>query len=249
MKIMMKQAGANLSIKEAFENFVVAQTAKGVSDKTVETYHAHFRSIGKHLDTSLTFDVLKQTDLDRMVVSMRQSGLAHNSISSYLRVFRTFLNWCAGQGYTALNVPNYKQVETVKETYTDEELRNWVIVNFLLNCGCREATVRNILIEDVFLADSQIIFRHTKTHKVQAVPLCSQMVNILRAYMKIRGGKQTDYLFCDEYGRMLTENALRLAITHYNHRQRCELPSYPDEDLYMRGFCHLLQKLVIFLSK
>ena len=33
MKIMMKQAGANLSIKEAFENFVVAQTAKGVSDK------------------------------------------------------------------------------------------------------------------------------------------------------------------------------------------------------------------------
>ena len=182
MKIMMKQAGANLSIKEAFENFVVAQTAKGVSDKTVETYHAHFRSIGKHLDTSLTFDVLKQTDLDRMVVSMRQSGLAHNSISSYLRVFRTFLNWCAGQGYTALNVPNYKQVETVKETYTDEELlrllkkpaascnfceyRNWVIVNFLLNCGCRAATVRNILIEDVFLADSQIIFRHTKTHMI-----------------------------------------------------------------------------------
>lgn len=184
MKITMKQAGANLSIKEAFKDFVVAQTAKGVSDKTVETYHAHFRSIGKHLDTSLTFDVLKQTDLDRMVVSMRQSGLAHNSISSYLRVFRTFLNWCAGQGYTALNVPNYKQIETVKETYTDEELlwllkkpaqdcnfceyRNWVIINFLLNSGCRASTVRNILIGDVFLPDNQIIFRHTKTHKVRS---------------------------------------------------------------------------------
>ena len=68
MKIMMKQAGANLSIKEAFEDFVVAQTAKGISDKTVETYHAYFRSIGKHLDTSLTFDVLKQTGLDGMIV-------------------------------------------------------------------------------------------------------------------------------------------------------------------------------------
>ena len=33
MKITMKQAGANLSIKEAFKDFVVAQTAKGVSDK------------------------------------------------------------------------------------------------------------------------------------------------------------------------------------------------------------------------
>ena len=149
MKIMMKQAGAGLSIKGAFEDFVVSQMAKGVSDKTVETYRSHFKSIGKYLDTEITFDALKQTDLDRMVVSMRQSGLAHNSISSYLRVFRTFLNWCAGQGYTALNVPNYKQVETVKETYTDEELlrllkkpaascnfceyRNWVIVNFPRN--------------------------------------------------------------------------------------------------------------------
>ena len=99
MKIMMKQAGAGLSIKGAFEDFVVSQMAKGVSDKTVETYRSHFKSIGKYLDTEITFDALKQTDLDRMVVSMRQSGLAHNSISSYLRVFRTFLNWCARQDY------------------------------------------------------------------------------------------------------------------------------------------------------
>ena len=241
MKITMKPAGENLSIKGAFDNFVVAQMAKGVSDKTVEIYHAHFHSISRHLDTALTFNELTQADLDRMVVSMRQSGLAHNSISSYLRVFRTFMNWCIRQGYTTLNVPNYKQVETVKETYTDDELlrllkkpakdcnfceyRNWVIINFLLNSGCRASTIRNILIGDVFLADCQIIFRHTKTHKVQTVPLCSQMVNILRAYLKIRGGKQTDYLFCDEYGKMLTENALRLAITHYNHSRGVEKTS------------------------
>ena len=231
----------NQTAAEIFERFVASQTAKGVSDRTIQNYYSHLHSLKKHLDFSAPLATLTKEDLDNMVISMRQSGLAHNSISSYLRVFRTFLNWCAGQGYTALNVPNYKQVETVKETYTDEELlrllkkpaascnfceyRNWVIVNFLLNCGCRAATVRNILIEDVFLADSQIIFRHTKTHKVQAVPLCSQMVNILRAYMKIRGGKQTDYLFCDEYGRMLTENALRLAITHYNHSRGVEKTS------------------------
>ena len=135
-------------------------------------------------------------DLDRMIVSMRQNVLAQNSISSYLRVFRTFLHWCAKEGYTTLDVPNYKQVETLKETYTDEELlrllkkpapdcnfceyRNWVIINFLLNSGCRAATVRNILIGDVFLPDSQIIFRHTKTHKVQVVPLAQMNANAER---------------------------------------------------------------------
>ncbi len=29
-----------------------------------------------------------------MVVSMRTSGLAANSISSYVRVFKAFLSWC-----------------------------------------------------------------------------------------------------------------------------------------------------------
>ena len=196
MKITMKQAGAGLSIKGAFEDFVVSQMAKGVSDKTVETYRSHFKSIGKYLDTEMTFGSVRQADLDRMIVSMRQNGLAQNSISSYLRVFRTFLHWCAREGYTTLDVPNYKQVETVKETYTDEELlrllkkptpdcnfceyRNWVIINFLLNSGCRAATVRNILIGDVFLPDSQIIFRHTKTHKVQVVPLAQMNANAER---------------------------------------------------------------------
>ena len=71
MKITMKPAGENLSIKRVFEDFVVAQMAKGVSDKTVDIYHAHFHSIGKHLDTALTFDELAQADLDRMAGSMR----------------------------------------------------------------------------------------------------------------------------------------------------------------------------------
>ena len=63
--------------------------------------------------------------------------------------------WCAGEGYTNITLPKVKEVETVKETYSDEELdlllkcpsadcqfceyRNWVIVNFLLNSGCPAA--------------------------------------------------------------------------------------------------------------
>ena len=172
---------------------------------------------------------------------MIKSGLATNSISSYVRVFKTFMNWSRQQGYTTLTVPNYKQVETVKETYTDEELllllekpkvngtfceyRNWVIINFLLNSGCRASTVRNIQNRDVDLSSSRIVFRHTKTHKVQVVPLCSQMLRILRDYLKVRGGKDSDYLFCDEYGGMLTANALRLAIERYNHSRGVEKTS------------------------
>ena len=141
MKITMKQAGAGLSIKGAFEDFAVSQMAKGVSDKTVKTYYAYFRPIGKHLDTSLTFDVLKQTDLDRMIVSMRKSGLAHNSISSYLRVFRTFLNWCAGQGYISISYPSIREARrssaTAERQRTIRKRPMWS-----MNCPVKRFSVR-----------------------------------------------------------------------------------------------------------
>ena len=96
------------------------------------------------------------------------------------------------------------------------EYRNWIIVNFLLNSGCRAATIRNIQNKDVDFDAMRVIFRHNKNGKIQVIPLCSLMGNLLKNYMKVRKGKPEDYLFCDIYGGMLTENALRLAIAHYN---------------------------------
>lgn len=130
-------------------------------------------------------------------------------------------------------VPSFKEKETVKETYTDEELekllkrplkdcdfgeyRSWVVVNFLMNCGCRSATVRCIQNQDVDLAALQVAFRPNKNGKIQVIPLCSLMANILKEYMNIRKGAPDDYLFCDVYGGMLTEDALRHAIRRHNN--------------------------------
>ena len=180
----------------------------------------------------MTFDELTKHHLEEMVVSMRDAGLAHNSVATYLRVLNTFLGWCQREGFTKVSIPNIKEKETVKETYTDEELillltkprrncdfceyRNWVIINYLMNSGCRAATIRNIQNRDVDFENKQIVFRHTKSGKVQISPLCSQMARILIDYMAVRKGEPDDYLFCNQYGEMLTENALRLAVAHYN---------------------------------
>ena len=78
-------------IDEVFPRFVNAQMAKGVSEKTIQTYHRHFRCLGYHLDMTMTFDELTKDTLDSMLVSLRKSGVSPNTISSYARVFRTFL--------------------------------------------------------------------------------------------------------------------------------------------------------------
>ena len=58
---------------------------KGSSDTTVLTYNRHFRSLGYHLDMTMTFDELTKEALDSMLVSLRKSGVSPNTISSYAR--------------------------------------------------------------------------------------------------------------------------------------------------------------------
>jgi integrase/recombinase XerD len=182
-------------LAEVFDEFVISQTAQGLSETTLLNYRHHLHSISNHLDIQKSMESLSRKDLEAMVVSMRKSGLAHNSISSYCRVLRTFLNWCKRNGINVPDLPNIKDKETVKETYTDEELiallkrpkkdcsfcefRNWAIVNFLMNSGCRSSTVRNIQNRDVDLGARHIILRHNKNGKIQTAPLCSLMISIL----------------------------------------------------------------------
>lgn len=120
------------------------------------------------MDVKMDIAMLQKADLDAMIISMRTAHLSPNSINSYTRTLKSFFSWCNEQGITRLNIPLYKAEETVKETYSDLELsallknpdirkatfaeyRDWVIINFLLNCGSRAATVRAIQIRDVDL--------------------------------------------------------------------------------------------------
>lgn len=144
-KIKMKNS---VTMADTFHDFLMAKKAGGLSEKTIATYGQHFSAIGKHLSTDTPIDKLKKTDLEAMIASMRDGGLAASSIKSYTRTLKAFFSWCNAEGITRLNLPLYKAEETVKETYTDEELkallrelntrkwdfpeyRNWGTVNLL----------------------------------------------------------------------------------------------------------------------
>ena len=178
------------TMEETFSDFLTSRKAKGLADKTLQSYEQQFRAVARHLDVKTDIALLQKTDLDAMIVSMREAGLSSNSINSYTRTLKSFFSWCNEQGITRLNIPLYKAEETVKETYSDAELsvllkkpdirkatfaeyRDWVIINFLLNCGCRAATVRAIQIRDVDLDGGVVFYRHTKNRKTQVIPLCS----------------------------------------------------------------------------
>ena len=82
------------SFEDAWASFIISQTAKGISETTLRNYRTHLRAISKHLNISASLSDLSKSDLEAMIVSMRGSGLAHNTIATYLRCVNTFLNWC-----------------------------------------------------------------------------------------------------------------------------------------------------------
>ena len=235
-KIKMKNS---VTVAETFHDFLVGKKAAGVSEKTLLTYGQHFSAVSKHLSPDTPMDALNKADLEDMISSMRDAGLAANSIKSYTRTMKSFLSWCNEAGITRLNIQLYKAEETIKETYSDEELkkllkkpnmkkctfaeyRNWVIINLLLNNGCRAATIRNIQIKDVDIENKVIYLRHTKNKRAQVIPLCEALCGILREYMRVRGGDGDEYLFPNENGVQLTENGLRCTISKYNRRHGVE---------------------------
>lgn len=223
------------SVEERFQQFLSNCAARGLSEKTIRGYKNHLHCLSKYLDIAIPLPALTKSEVEMAVAHMRKEELSPNSICSYIRTFKVFLSWCKEEGYADITIPAYKPRETIKETYSDEELkkllekpatncsfceyRSWIVIQFLLNSGCRASTIRNIQNRDVDLESRQVLFRHTKTRKVQVIPLCSTLVAHLKDYMRIRKGEPEDYLFCNEHGEMLTENALRLAIVRYNQQR------------------------------
>lgn len=227
---------SSASVEEEIKRFILAKKAKGLADKTLATYQQHFSAISKHLDLGQSIEKLNTNSLVQMVVSMRDAELAPNSIKSYTRTMKSFLSWCNEEGITDLTIPLFKAEETIKETYSDDELeallkkpnlrsckfseyRNWVIINLLINNGCRAATVRNIMIKDLDLPNHVIYLRHTKNKKAQVIPLCDVLCANIKEYLRIRGGEADDYLFPNEFGEQLSENGLRCTIAKYNRKR------------------------------
>lgn len=222
------------TIEETFSDFIISKKTKGLAEKTLQSYQAQFQVVVRHLDVKMDIAMLQKADLDAMIISMRTAHLSPNSINSYTRTLKSFFSWCNEQGITRLNIPLYKAEETVKETYSDLELsallkkpdirkatfaeyRDWVIINFLLNCGSRATTVRAIQIRDVDLDGGVVFYRHTKNRKTQAIfPFVVPWCPFCGSICGTEAGRRLDFLFCTETGSQLTENGLRQSIARYN---------------------------------
>ena len=118
------------TVEEYFSLYLSSAAAKGVKDKTLETYKNHFRSISKRMNTTIPMNRLTSQDLEEMILKMREEGLSASSINSYTRTLKVFFSWCNEEGHSHLNIKLYKAPESCVCSCTGQVQRTQ-------SAGCR----------------------------------------------------------------------------------------------------------------
>ena len=70
-------------VEQYFSLFLSSAAARGVKDKTLQTYKQHFHSISKRMDVTVPMNCLNAQDVDTMIQKIREEGLSDCSINRY----------------------------------------------------------------------------------------------------------------------------------------------------------------------
>ena len=221
------------TIPEVLEEFTLLKESENIAPKTI---HNYVQSIGKFQNETGVELITELTD--RAVVawkpSMLKSKLYHYSINHYLRDLRAFANYCIKLHYIEpFNIELIRQQEEgikflpqdeinkllVKPTNKDSFAiwRSWMVVNWIYATGNRESTICSIQLGDIDFSNSRIYLRHTKSRKLQTIPLSRTLATLLKEYIRKtrRDCAPTELLFPSVANTQLTPDGLRQAHAEY----------------------------------
>lgn len=237
-------AKVQITIGEAFAEFITEKKTLGVVEKTlhnyVQAYGFFLRDIYNGNDTILV-DTITKTDIMNWINLMRLRQTKITTLNSYLRIIRVFLYWCmeTEREYIGhpFNIDLVKGQEPLPKIFDSDEIeellhrptnkadfvewRTWAIVNWVLATGNRASTICNIKMGDLDFKNNQVSLQHTKNKKAQIIPLSSTLIRVIKEYIKLyrtdNNGvvNKEDWLFPSIANEQLTYNALAHSFSKY----------------------------------
>ena len=236
MKKIRMCVDTDKTFAEGFEEYILDCKACNLRDGTIKHYREAIKQIYKRVPADTLISDLDEYRMPDFIVELRDDPRLNDvSMGTYARDLKTLMRFfmkCDYLPYFEIKIP--KADKEAIETYTDDELRrllrkpdvrkcsfvtycSWVIVNFLLSSGIRQNSLFNIKIKDIDFDNSLVYVNVTKNRKSLIIPLNEDSVKILQEYLKYRGGKPDDWLFCSIFGEKMTKGANYTALWDYSH--------------------------------
>ena len=218
-------------LKEAQSAFYKHCRLKNLTEQTLKYYEENLSYFRSKISVKYA-DEITQEVFEAFLLQELDAGKKVTSLNSRIRGLRVFFNFCTEREYMKpISVKLMKEEETIKETYTDAELRRllkrpesnswvewrtWAAVNYLVATGNRASTVINIKISDVDFDEMTIRLVKVKNRRQQLIPLSPALKEILMDYLKTWEHTPDDYLFPSYEGNQLNLRSFQGSIRRYN---------------------------------
>ena len=219
-------------ISDAIENFLKRCRLKNLSKRTLEFYDETLKHFVSHIPKVKFVDEITQEVLDEFILGEMQRNNRTTTINTRLRGIFAFLHFCFKQEYAeGFQLSLLKEDETVKDPYTDEELkrllrqpksdqwvewRSWAAVNMFVATGIRANTLVSIKICDLDFENNTIHLRKLKNRKQQFIPISRSLKSVLELYLKTWDWNPDDLLFPTRNNTPLAAHAMYASIRDYN---------------------------------
>ncbi len=226
---------SEMTLEDGCNKYLDNCRARNLRAGTIRHYSVSYKQFYKYFGKDMLIKNFNVSVYKKYVVYLRETLNNDVSINAYLRDLITTLHFFMNEEY----IPHFKMQaikvdKTHVETYTDEELiellkkpnlkkcsfaefQAWVMTNFLFSTGVRQRSLINIQIKDIDFDNSVVYVNVTKNRKPLIVPINQTLFSILKEFLKYRQHKSnTDYLFCNVYGKQLVKSTSYYMLYHYN---------------------------------
>lgn len=232
-----------ISLEDAMEEFVIDCKVRNLAKDTISYYKQSFRHFSQYLksvyeDKEINMkENIKKKIIDQYILYMQEKQTKDVTINNKLRGVRSILYFFMQNDYIdTFKIKLIKEDEKMPSLYTTEEIatlvkkpniktctfaeyRSWVVICFFVATGVRSRTLRFMKIVDLDFGNQLIALGTTKGRKQVSIPMSTTLKKILLEYLKIRGGNENDFLFCNLEGQQLTKDALIHIVKNYNNKR------------------------------
>lgn len=163
-KIQMKSQ-QNLTLAEARDLFFQRCRVRNLSEETIRSYNENFHWLFVYFGEDRLVNTITERDMGDYSLYLKDDRqISDVTCNTYLRDARALFYYCMDCGYMdRFKIHLMKAQDTIKETYTDEELQRllakpdkskvdfqtfkiWAFENYLLGTGNRMPTAMNLQI-------------------------------------------------------------------------------------------------------
>lgn len=252
-------------LEDAIKEFLLEYDIRGISKETIRCYSNALKIFAEFIGEDAKVQDIKVIHIKEFIKFNKDRGLKIKSQNTYITVIRSLYNYLIEEdivskniGYSVklLSATDKKEIEVFtkdemkkliqyQRTFNEKistflVVRDNLLINFLLETGCRNHELTNLKYEDI--QEGYIFFKVTKNSKPRIVPISKKLKKLMLRYERIKEeyfsknktkNNMDDYYFLSRSGNKLhTVNVGQVV------KRACKDLDIPMHKAYPHNFRH-----------